>query len=282
MERFRNITRDEAWSYVVWGGIALVVGIPELWAAASGSGFYFPTISGTIGHLEALAPVVAVVPVASIAASAYALARIPPGTAVVQNDRQMLVRTPSGRFMDGEPRPAGAWPMLPYFVVSTVVIVGASVGAALSGDRWVVGYVLYSLIAAFWVLVPNWIAWRHRTEVPFATLFVTLRSLGRRVHFAAIALAAGLAVLLVHLALYPWPDLARESASYAGLTPLKAREKAERAVARPSAFSAEKRDVSHGRPAWFVYFTPTPGAGFAGCFVVVTAEVAVPSAACGG
>jgi len=43
---------------------------------------------------------------------------------------------------------------------------------------------------------------------------------------------AGLAILVVHLAFYPWPDITHESASFAGLTAQKARDKAEREVRR--------------------------------------------------
>ena len=97
--RFRGVTRGEAWGYAVWGSMGVVVAVPEIWAAASGSGFVWPTISGTIGHLEERWAVVALVPVALIVSSAYAVARVKPGAIVVQNDQQMLVRSPLGRFI---------------------------------------------------------------------------------------------------------------------------------------------------------------------------------------
>jgi hypothetical protein len=42
-------------------------------------------------------------------------------------------------------------------------------------------------------------------DVPFPTLFATMQALERRVRLAAVVFAAGIAILLIHLALYPWP-----------------------------------------------------------------------------
>ena len=50
--------------------------------------------------------------------------------------------------------------------------------------------------------------WFRTDGVPFPTLFKTVKYLQRRVHPLATVLVAGLAVLAVHLALYPWPDIA--------------------------------------------------------------------------
>ena len=69
-----------------------------------------------------------------------------------------------------------------------------------------VGYVLYSLIAIVWVVVPNVAAYRFKRDVPFTTLFFTVRCLSRRLQFVAAVIAALLVILLIHLALYPWPS----------------------------------------------------------------------------
>src|SRR4051812_9440900 len=50
-KRFAGLDMREAWGYGVWGTVGLVIAIPELTAAVS-AGVPFPTISGTVGHLE--------------------------------------------------------------------------------------------------------------------------------------------------------------------------------------------------------------------------------------
>jgi hypothetical protein len=291
--RFADVSRSEAAGYLVWTAFGVVVAVPELWAAIGGDGFWWPTISSTVGHLEEKWAVVAIVPVGLLAASAYTLARYEPGL-VVQAGDQALRRTREGRLtrlgdvspqqlpelaLSARARSAGRrrWRFLPYFVLATVVVIGGSWLASKGENKWLLGYVLYSLIAVFWMLLPNWLAYRHRTDVPFTTLFFTLRCLRRRLQFVALALMAGLAILTVHLAIYPWPDLARESASYAGLTPSKARARATSELQRqvptqPLQFSAESRGISAGRKAWFVYFLTADGSK--NCLVLVTQAAA--------
>ena len=74
--------------------------------------------------------------------------------------------------------------------------------------KYQIGYVVYGLLGAG-VAVTSILAFWFRTDgVPFPTLFKTVKYLQRRVHVLATILVAGLAVLAVHLALYPWPDIA--------------------------------------------------------------------------
>jgi hypothetical protein len=69
-----------------------------------------------------------------------------------------------------------------------------------------VGYVLYSLIAIFWVIIPNIAAYWFKRDAPYTTLVVTISCLARRLAFAACLAAALLVILLIHLAFYPWPS----------------------------------------------------------------------------
>jgi hypothetical protein len=74
--------------------------------------------------------------------------------------------------------------------------------------KYQIGYLIYGLLGAV-VTVTSILAFWFRTDgVPFPTLFETVKYLQRRVHWLATAIVAGLAVLAVHLALYPWPDIA--------------------------------------------------------------------------
>ena len=95
--RFKNVSRAEGWGYVVWSAMGLVVFVPEVWAAVSGSDFIWPTISTTVGHLEDRWPVVALIPVAMIVMSAFSLYRVGAGSTAMQADYQGLGRTPEGR-----------------------------------------------------------------------------------------------------------------------------------------------------------------------------------------
>jgi hypothetical protein len=105
--------------------------------------------------------------------------------------------------------------------------------------------------------------------------------------FIALVFAAGLAVLLIHLALYPWPDLARESAGYAGITPSKAREKANKALEQkqPNAelkVSAQSKGTVDGQRAWYVYFVSKADGKFTGCVVTVNKSSSLVGDSCGG
>jgi hypothetical protein len=219
--RFTDVSKSEATGYAVWTAMGLVVGVPEIWAAIEGDDFYWPTISTTIGNLQEQWPVVALLPVAVIVMGGYTVFRVRAiGDTVVQADRQELGRTPEGRLVKqdvaqydqllGGGAPAmsaerSEWPVVPYFAFATVVVVAGSLLASLSDDKFHVGYVLYSLIAIFWIVIPNVAAYWFRKDFPYTNLFFTLNFLARRLQLVAALVAALLVILLLHLAFYPWP-----------------------------------------------------------------------------
>jgi hypothetical protein len=197
-----------------------VIAVPEIWAAAAGDDFLWATISETIGHLQERWPAVAVIPVAVIVIAAYSVLRIPVGETAVQADLQALGRTPQGRLTKqevtldqlahGESTISAAgrirWSAGRYFTFAAAVVVGGSLVASQSENPFLLGYVLYSLLALFGVLIPNALAYFFGRDVPFTTLVVTVRSLARRLQFVAAIVAALLVILLLHLAFYPWPS----------------------------------------------------------------------------
>jgi hypothetical protein len=95
----------------------------------------------------------------------------------------------------------------------------------------------------------------------------------------------GLTILLVHLALYPWPDLVRESTSYAGLGRADAVTAAKKRVASTLAFRSADRGEFGGGDAWLIAFEPAAGFG-SGCVVAVHRDrngtTATPAPACRG
>jgi len=218
--RFGDVRRSEAWGYAVWSAMGVVIAVPELLAAAGGNNFLWPTISTTVGHLQDRWPVLTLIPVALIVMAGYSVLRVRLGDTAVQADLQAIGRSPQGRLIKQDVRfdqltrggipPAppkrGEWAILPYFAFATVVVVAGGVLAAPSDSRFLVGYVLYSLIALFWVVIPNLAAYFFGKDFPFTTLFFTVRALGRRLQFVAAFVAALLVILLLHLAFYPWPS----------------------------------------------------------------------------
>src|SRR6266581_3083979 len=74
---FQGVTRREALGYFVLLIVAAVVGIPELLAAIRGDKSEFPTISGTIAHLEYYNNWVAIVVIATIVWGAFHAYRVP-------------------------------------------------------------------------------------------------------------------------------------------------------------------------------------------------------------
>jgi hypothetical protein len=306
--RFEGTTLEERWGYAVWGAMGVMVAVPELTAAFEGSSFVWPTISSTIGHLEDFAPVVALFPVSIIVIGAYSLFVVRPSDS--RGAQLLLGRTPAAGATNTPPDtftevsrdaygratkrvfepgagdvpssmqvPPDTLPVDPYFTAVTVLIVVAAAVASLSHDRWSTAYVLYAPIAVFWIIVPAALAYWWKRGVPFLTLFLTMRRLEGRLHLVAYLFAAGLAVLLVHLALYPWPNLAHNSSRYAGVTPGDAQERAEQSVAaarkrvggRQMKVATKIRSVVNEREAWIVYFETQAG-GRTGCRVVISSS----------
>jgi hypothetical protein len=191
-----TIARREAWGYVVWGAMALVVGVPEVWAAVARAAPW-PTISGTIGYLEYHHTWVAVVVIAVVVFAAYHAVR-------VREDR-----TDGGRMTGASALSRPDIRAAVFFPLALAGVVVGSVGAhALRPhDKHLYGEVLYGLIALLWIVVPSVLAYVFAKDVPFPTLFATLASLEARVRWVAVLVVAGLVVLLVHLAFYPWPAI---------------------------------------------------------------------------
>jgi hypothetical protein len=208
-ERFGDLAPPVRRGYGLWAAVGVVIAIPEIWAAVAKPPW--PTISGTVGHLETRWNFVAVIVVAVLVVIAAHAVRIPLGGADVvrQADGRRMGRTEGGRFtfyLDHD----AELPPLAYLVVALACVIGGSfIAAALSDNKWILGYVIYGLIAVFCVIVPSALALTSAPDAPFAGVFPTIADLQRRMHFVAVVLLAGLVILLIHLAFYPWPDVFR-------------------------------------------------------------------------
>jgi hypothetical protein len=204
--RWTGLTAYERWGYRVWGTVGVVIAIPELWAAVAGDGPW-PTISGTIGHLEARwSPTAILVVAAIVVAAARALGYGP--------------QRPAGRRQDPSVEPGSGWWPYAYFAGAVVCVAVPSVLVAIyvpegPESRFVLGYVMYGLIGFFGIVLPTAIGWVlarfFAIELPFPPMFRTLSALEKRVPVAALAVLAGLVILLIHLALYPWPNISHRN-----------------------------------------------------------------------
>jgi len=169
------MSTTEKWGYGFWLFLGLVFGIPESWAGLASPPF--PSLSNTVAHLEEQWPPAAVIVVAVIVIVAYYFARVPSaGPARWPTPRAASaagpVRASAGPIPAGSARPRrtpAPWPRS-------------------STSRWPV--------LAYW----------FARDVPWPTLLAAITNLERRWRPAAVVVLAGLVILLLHLALPPWPD----------------------------------------------------------------------------
>ena len=262
--------------YWFWGPTILIILAVELLGALSSTfknKIPWPTISSTVGHLEKRWDWVGVIVVGVITATAFQALAYKAGA-----------RTDTGRAQrPGAPPAQSSGYSWLFVLIPGLIAIGLAIG--LSASKIQLGYIIYGVLAVFGIVIPSVLAFVLNKEVRFPTLFFTLDRLRRRFHAAALILVTGLAILVVHLAFYPWPDITHESASFAGLTAQKARDKAERELARVRGslpqleYSTQSRAVSDGRDVWLVYFRTASGAPSA-CVVTLTRDSVDKTEAC--
>ncbi|MDQ5820119.1 MAG: hypothetical protein M3540_01615 [Actinomycetota bacterium] len=281
--KFHGATAEELHGYAFWGPVALAIALTEILGTSWFDRWYkipWPTISTTIGHIEDIdnrwaAAVVAVIALAAFYALTYDATAHP-------TDRLEAVVLP------GPWRIRYGWP----FVVGATIAIALFVSRTWPDERrprFNLAYAIYGSFAVLGIAIPLVLAWKVKRHAVFPNLFFTFAHLRERIPAAAMLVAVGLSVLVIHLALYPWPNLAREPATYGGLTALKARAKAVAAIRRlPNAksdlqISAQGRGFANGRNVWLVYFVGPveSGSTYTGCFVEVNkSNVAKATAEC--
>ncbi len=213
LERFLpGLTPREFWGYVVWFSLAIGVFVPEV--SAVGDHLPWRTISTTTGHLEREWHLLRLVVVGLIVTTVLHIVRYPETHAAryARPKSGDLGRTPGGRF-SARPAPPdesseideiGAFA---YYVPVIAVVVAATAYSSTWNNPYYCSYVLYSLIATFFLIVPSALAYWVQKDVPFPTMYHAIRSLEGRFHFLAAILTAALVILMIHLTLYPWPNL---------------------------------------------------------------------------
>ena len=235
----RAVGTKGAWGYAVWIVAALVVVVPELTAAiGSRDTLGFITISETIGHLERYHPWVELGVIAVIVLVVYSLVRLPAkksGTEAEPETGGGAMRTTGGRFTYS-PAPGSVKPPADFddepapliFALIAIVVLAAVAGAGIVVSQWWddprrfhVSFVIYLSIAVLWFVVPNLVAVFAGKDVPFPTMFRTVRNLedwlagrgwprklGPRLAWLfTFVVFWGLVTLMIHLLLYPFPDI---------------------------------------------------------------------------
>jgi hypothetical protein len=261
---------EERRGYLFWGPVILLVLGVELLGALSQSfknWIPWPTISSTVGHLEKRWDWVAVIVVGLLSAVAF--------HALATRKRERH----DGRTLRTGAPPAEEASWYSPLLVFALTVLAFAVPYAFDVSKYELGYTIYGTLAVFGIVVPSILAVGFNRLVPFPTLFFTIDRLRHRLHWVALILVAGLAILTIHLAFYPWPDITHESASFAGLSPDRARDKATRELRDlrkglpPLAYSTQAKGVVDGSDTWFVYFRPD-------CVVQVTKTTASASPSC--
>lgn len=222
------------WGYFVWIGAAVVIVIPEL-LAAKNVGLPFTTISSMTGHLERHYDWVELIVVAIIVFVVFSLLKLSPRNDTKRNPNEPQ-RMASGRLTVNPGPPQEAKTSAKYdeqdapawFIVAAIgwtLVVAVATWATDywfdDGGKYRSAYVLYGLLAFGWLVVPTLIVFFTKADAPFPTLFRTVESLQewlekRRWPFklghsfawaVGYIVVAGLVILLLHLALYPYPNI---------------------------------------------------------------------------
>jgi hypothetical protein len=207
--------------YLVWGAAFVTTIVPELLAAwhVTERHLPFPTISRTIGHLEVVNPVWEVLPTLLIVLFVYALLRAPlPGTAagppaddeVPDEYRAFLVR-------------AALCAVLLIAVGVCAPLVWPDQHLATDDHKlpnFYVAYCFWGTTFVVWAALPTVTAVlgrRHKfpsltnTIVNFEQWLAAFGRVGRGAAWTVgFVLVWGMAFLLLHLTLYPFPDITRQ------------------------------------------------------------------------
>jgi hypothetical protein len=269
-----------------WGIVVGLILLLELAAATLSDFVGWPTISSTVGHLEDIDSRVGVLVVLLLTAAVfYALSwrtEHPPETHPTLSAPTTDGNTQLEPFVitdkKGRPLFGYTWTTV---LLATALITGLVFIGELAGhdpvSKYHVGYAIYGSLGFFGIAVPLLLIKVAGKTADFPNLFSTLEFLRIRFRVLAFAVVAGLAILFIHLSLYPWPDLARENITYAGLESGSAREQAQAEIKRRGAdsrlgFTSQVRGQNgNGKNVWLVYFNTHnyPASGDSGCVVLV-------------
>jgi hypothetical protein len=233
--RLAALNTKRRWGYWVWGTGAAVILVPECIAAFAAGTLPFTTISKMTGHLERRYDALVLVVIALIVWIVYSTVRIPQGHAGKARSEAEPTRTVGGRLTwSVRPKAPGTFDdegVPAIFAASAVAVFALIAAAGYATSVWWdggkphyhVGYVIYSLLGFFWIVLPSVLAFSIGSDVPYPTFYRTIRnledwlaarkwkrSLGPALAWLmAYLILTGLVILLLHLTLYPFPNITK-------------------------------------------------------------------------
>jgi hypothetical protein len=256
--RWQNVSRRELQGYLLWVPTALAIAAVEILGALGWASIPWTTISTTVGHLETRWHLLAVVVVVLITLVAF--------LGIVSARPNSLLASIS--------KPTGfSLTALAWDIGVIIAAVGAGLIAYWSGaPKLVRGYWIYGLFLILGIIGPSLYALIRHSE---PTLFATIRSLGGRLPWFNFTLAAGMAVLAFHLAIYPWPDIAHQSTRIGGINSDDAKQIAATYVPSPdSYYKTVDRGSLANSEVWIVSFYPRDQQGPICVIAVITIKLA--------
>jgi hypothetical protein len=207
--------------YIVWGIAGAIFAVPEIWASAD-SDLSFPTLSGTVGHLErrfelASLAVIVVIANALLHAVRVGIAERRAGdergdTDTVAYGGTKHVAVEQGRVTRTASPAYPAWWLLYFPVTLGAIVLGFLVpllvhgGHATDAEKQLSGEFGYGAMGLMFFVIPTILAWGG-VLVPFPGLFRSVLDLERLFPPLAVAVAGCMTFLMLHLVLYPYPSI---------------------------------------------------------------------------
>ena len=233
----RPVGTKRRWGYLVWVGAALMLAVPEITAMISNGALGFVTASETIGHIERYHNWVELGVIGTLVLIVFSLYKVSVDRAGAPQPKPgQATRTRGGRLtFHAKPTPPGKSSQSFEDEDAHAIFAGSALASAalIAFGGWAVtrwwddprrfhaSFVIYVSVAVLWFVVPSLVAFFSGNDVPYPTMARTVKDLsdwlerrswpwllGPKLAWAStFVILWGLAILFVHLTLYPYPDI---------------------------------------------------------------------------
>jgi hypothetical protein len=237
------MTLLEKRGYVVWLIGGAIFAVPEI-SASKDSDLPFPTLSGTVGHLERRWEIISLFVILIIVNALMHGVRLAAAIVARRAESQEAKRAgaPTEQFAlsggdlatvplplsygkhiaiehgrvirTAEPTYPPNWWWAPSIVITvTAVALGFVIPLWVHGwhasdaEKQLAGEFGYGAMALTFFLIPGLLAYFRAILVPFPGLFQAVLNLEARISIFAVAVAGCMTFLMLHLVLYPYPSL---------------------------------------------------------------------------
>jgi hypothetical protein len=235
----KKVGTKRGWGYVVWVAAALLLAVPEFTAMISNGALGFVTASETIGHIERFHNWVGLGVLGTIVLLLFSLYKVSTDRAGEPQLAEGPTRTRGGRLTfhakeaseDTEQKDFGDEDAQMIFALSALVSAALIAFGGWAAREWWddephhfhASFVIYISVAMLWFVIPSLVALFTGNDVPYPTMIRTVKdgtdwlknrswawSLGPKLAWTAtFVIVWGLAILFLHLTLYPYPDITK-------------------------------------------------------------------------